>query len=526
VLSLILFTPLAGAVAILFIDRGRPSVIRWIAAGCAVAAFVLALPLWFRFEPFGSPWQFVERRALIPSIGANYFLGVDGFSALLVLVTTLVGAVAVVSSWSSVTDRTKEHYLLLLVLQTALIGTFVALDFLLFFVFWEATVVSMYFLIGLWGSSRSRRAALKFALYATAGSFAMLLGTLALYFFNHSVTGVYSFDVTEFQRLTIPLATQRGIFLALFLGFAVQSPVFPFHSWLADAIGDAPTAVSIVLAAVGLKLGTYELIRFGLPILPDATRYFVPWVAGLSIVGILYGALLVLAQRDWKRLVAYSSISQIGMTTLAVAALTPAGITGSIVQQISHAIAVSGLLLIAGLAAERHRGVGISSFFVLMILATIGFPGLSGFVGDVLILQGLFVVHRTWAVIGAVGIALGAGGLLWLYQRTMPGAIDNSSSGRLPDLGARDVATLVPLVALTLWIGLYPEPVLRRLQSSAGRVVVRVNPAYGPAIAKAEADCNKPAAPVVVPGAPAGLMVDAPCTDGSTTSPKPMPAGR
>ena len=520
-LSLILFTPLVGAVAIFFVDRGRVRVIRGIAGGCAAAALVLALPLWFRFEPFGSPWQFVERRALIPSIGANYFIGVDGFSALLVLVTTLVGLVAVLSSWSAVTERAREHYLLLLVLQTALMGAFVALDFLLFFVFWVATVVSMYYLIGLERSSRSRHSALKFALYATAGSFAMLIGTLALYFFNHSVTGVYSFDVTEFQRLTIPLVTQRGIFLALFLGFAVLIPVFPFHSWFADAIEDAPPAVSILLAAVGLKLGTYGLIRFGLPILPDATRYFAPWVAGLSIVGILYGALLALSQRDWKRFVAYSSFSQIGLTTLAVAALTPAGITGSIVQQISHAIAVSGLLLIAGLAAEGRRGVKLSLFFVLMILATIGVPGLSGFVGEVLILQGLFVVHKTWAVIGAAGIALGAGGLLSLYQRTMLGAIDNPSNVRGPDLGARDVATLVPLVALTLWIGVYPEPVLRRLQSSAGRIVVRVNPSYGPAIAKAEADCNKPAAPVVVPGAPAGLMVDAPCTDGSTTSPKP-----
>ena len=472
-LSLILFTPLAGAVAILFVDRGRANVIRRIAGGSAVAAFVLALPLWFRFEPFGSPWQFVERRALIPSIGANYFLGVDGFSALLVLVTTLVGVVAVLSSWSAVTERTREHYLLLLVLQTTLIGAFVALDFLLFFVFWEATVVSMYFLIGLRGNSRSH-SALKFALYATAGSFAMLLGTLALYFFNHSVTGVYSFDVTEFQRLTIPLVTQRGIFLALFLGFAVLIPVFPFHSWFADAIGDAPTAVSILLAAVGLKLGIYGLIRFGLPILPDATRYFVPWMAGLSIVGILYGALLALAERDWKRLVAYSSFSQIGMATLAVAALTPAGITGSIVQQITHAIAVSGLLLIAGLAAEGRRGARLSLFFVLMILATIGFPGLSGFVGEVLILQGLFVVHKTWAVIGAVGIALGAGGLLCLYQRTMFGATDNPSNARGPDLNLRDIAALVPLVALTLWIGVYPEPFLRRLQSSAGRIIVNV----------------------------------------------------
>jgi len=538
VLSLILFTPLAGALALLFVDRRREDIIRWIANISAVASFLLALPLWFRFEPFGAPWQFMERRAWIPSIGASYFLGVDGVSTLLVLATTLVGAIAIGSSWSSVTERLKEYYIFLLVLQTGLVGTFVSLDFLLFFVFWEVMLVPMYFLIGIWGTGRPLHSAFKYLIYTLAGSAAMLLGILGLYFFNHSATGVYTFDITQFQRLTIPFETQRRIFLALLLGFAVKIPIFPLHSWMADAHTDAPIAGSIVLAAITLKMGTYGLIRFSLPILPDATRHFVPLIAALSIVGMLYAGLLALAERDWRRVFAFSSLSQMSLMTLGVFALTPVGITGSIVQQINHAISIVGLLLVAGLAFERRRTLDVSEYgglskvtpvlsavFLVMILSFIGLPALNGFVGQMLILQGLYVAHKSWAAMAAGAMILGAASMLWLYQRTMLGPVDNPANARLHDLNAREIVAFVPLVALAVWIGVYPEPFLRRVQSSVGRVVVRVDPAYGPAVAKAEADCNKPAAPVAVPGAPAGLIVDAPCTDGSTPASKPAPPG-
>jgi len=534
VLSLIVFTPLVGAAALLFVDRRRIDVIRWVANACVWLTFLLALPLWFRFEPFGAPWQFVERRGWISAVGASYFLGVDGLSTLLVLVTTIVGAIAVTSSWSSITERRKEYYSALLVLETALIGTFVSLDFLLFFLFWELTLVPMYFLIGVWGAGRSLHSALKFVLYALVGSVVMLFGILDLYFVHHSATGVYTFDITQFQQLTIPFERQKWIFLTLFLGFAVRIPVFPLHSWLPDAHGDAPTAGSIMLTAIGLKMGIYGLIRFSLPILPDATRHYVPLIAGLSIVGILYGGLLALAARDWKRLVAYSSLSQMGMMTLGVFALTPVGLTGSVLQQVSHAIAIAGFLLVMGLMFERRRTVEISEYgglaavtpvlsavLLVMILSFIGLPALSGFIGQMLILQGLYVVHKGWAAIAAGGMVLGAACLLWLFQRTMLGPADNPANTQVRDLSLREVAPIVPLIALAVWMGVYPEPFLRRLQSSVGRVVVRVSPEYGPAIAKAEADCNKPAAPVAVPGAPAGLMVDAPCTDGSTPAAKP-----
>jgi len=539
-LSVILFTPLAGAVLLLFVNRRQEDAIRWIANAFGIAGFAVSIPLWFRFQPFGDPWQFVERAEWIPSIGATYFLGVDGLSTLLVLLTTLVGAVAILSSWTAITERVKEYYIFLLVLQTGLIGAFVALDTLLFFLFWEVMMVPMYFLIGMWGGGRRLYSAIKFFLYTLAGSVVMLLGLLALYFVNHAATGVYSFDLTQFQQLSVPFEAQKWIFLALFLGFAVKVPLFPFHTWLPDAHTDAPTAGSVMLAAIMLKMGTYGFIRFSLPILPDATHYFVPLVAGLSIVGIIYGALVALAQSDWKRLVAYSSVSHMGLVMLGMFALTPVGITGSIVQQINHAISTGALFLIVGIVYERRQSNEISEFgglskvmpvlatvFLVMTMSSIGLPALNGFIGEILILQGLYVVHKTWAAIAASGIVLGAAYMLWLYQRTMFGKIDNPANAAMKDLNAREIATFVPLVALAVWIGLYPEPVLRRLQSSVGRVVVRVNSVYGPAIAKAEADCNRPAAPVVIPGAPAGLMLTPPCeTPAATPAPKPAQGGR
>jgi NADH-quinone oxidoreductase subunit M len=539
-LSVILFTPLAGAVVLLFVNRRQDDTIRWIANAFGLAGFVVSIPLWFRFQPFGDPWQFVERADWIPSIGAMYFLGVDGFSALLVLLTTLVGAIGILSSWAAITERVKEFYICLLVLQTGLIGAFVSLDALLFFIFWEVMLVPMYFLIGMWGTGRPLYSAIKFFLFTLAGSVVMLLGILALYFVNHAATGLYSFDITQFQQLSVPSDVQKWIFLALFLGFAVKVPMFPFHTWLPDAHTDAPTAGSVILAAIMLKMGTYGFIRFSLPILPEATHYFVPMIAGLSIVGIIYGALLALAQSDWKRLVAYSSVSHMGLVMLGMFALTPVGITGSIVQQMNHAISTGALFLIVGVVNERRRTTEISEYgglakvmpvfatvFLVMTMSSIGLPALNGFIGEILILQGLYVVHKTWAAVAAGGIVLGAAYMLWLYQRTMFGKIDNPANAAMKDLNAREIATFLPLVALAVWIGIYPEPVLRRLQSSVGRVVVRVNAVYGPAIAKAEADCNRPAAPAVIPGAPAGLMLTPPCeTPAATPAPAPGRGGR
>jgi len=488
-LSAILFTPLVGALLLLCVPRKHEQAIRWIANLTALAGFLVSVPLWFAYDPAGTAWQFVERHAWIPSIGAEYLLGVDGFSALLVLLTTLMGVIAMLSSWSAIQERVKEYYVVLLVLQTGMLGAFLSLDFLLFFLFWEVMLVPMYFLIGIWGSANRLYSAIKFFLYTLVGSVVMLLGILALYFSFHGATGVYSFDITQYQAHGFPADLQWWVFLAFFLGFAIKVPMFPFHTWLPDAHTDAPTAGSVILAAVLLKMGTYGFIRFSLPMLPEATHVFAPMVAALAITGIIYGALVALAQRDWKRLVAYSSVSHMGMVMLGMFALNPVGLTGSIIQQLNHGISTGALFLLVGVVYERRHTREISEYgglskvmpvyaaiFLLMTMSSIGLPALNGFIGELLILQGVFAVSPWWAAAAASGIVLGAAYMLWLYQRTMFGPIENPKNSDLEDVGLREVATFVPLIILAVWIGLYPSPFLLRLEPSVARVVARVSP--------------------------------------------------
>ena len=528
-LSVILFTPLAGAILLLFVNKRQEDAIRWIANLFAGLGFLVSLPLWFRYDPAGAAWQFVEHAPWIPSIGASYFLGVDGFSVLLILLTTLMGFIAVLSSWTAISERVKEFYIFMLVLQTGMLGAFVALDFLLFFLFWEVMLVPMYFLIGIWGGGRRLYSAIKFFLYTLVGSVVMLLGILALYFHNQQ-----SFDITQMQQLALPFELQKWVFLAFFLGFAIKVPMFPFHTWLPDAHTDAPTAGSVILAAILLKMGTYGFIRFSLPILPDASRYFVPLIIGLSIVGIIYGALVALAQTDWKRLVAYSSVSHMAMVMLGMFALTPVGITGSIVQQLNHGISTGALFLIVGIVYERRHTRDIAEYgglskvmpvfaavFLVMTMSSIGLPTLNGFIGEVLILQGVYVVNKLWAAVAASGIVLGAAYMLWLYQRTMFGKVDNPANAALTDLTGREVVTFVPLIALAVWIGLYPSPILRRVEPAVTRVIARVNTAY-PANALTAPCTTSPSA--VATTMAGGTPAVAPCgtTTGAAAAP---PAG-
>ncbi|MBM3779569.1 MAG: NADH-quinone oxidoreductase subunit M [Acidimicrobiia bacterium] len=503
-LSLILFTPLVGALLLLVVPKTSGNAIRWIANLFALAGFVVSLPLWFWYDTTNPAYQFVERLPWIPSIGAEYFLGVDGFSVLLILLTTMMGSIAVLSSWTAITERVKEYYVFLLMLQTGMLGAFMALDFLLFFLFWEVMLVPMYFLIGIWGSANRLYSAIKFFLYTLVGSVVMLLGILALYFSFEATTGVYTFDVTQYQAHDYPTNLQWWVFLAFFLGFAIKVPMFPFHTWLPDAHTDAPTAGSVILAAVLLKMGTYGFVRFSLPILPEASRTFVPMVVALSIVGVIYGALVAMAQKDWKRLVAYSSVSHMAMVMLGMFALNPVGITGSIVQQLNHGISTGALFLLVGVVYERRHTREIAEYgglskvmpiyaaiFLLMTMSSIGLPTLNGFIGELLILQGIFAVSMVWAGVAAAGIVLGAAYMLWLYQRTMFGKIENPKNEHLPDMGLREVVTFVPLIILAVWIGLYPAPFLERLETSVARVVSRVSPQYTDA--QAAADCSTPA---------------------------------
>src|SRR3990170_1236260 len=495
ILTYITFIPLLGAIILMFVPKKEETFIKYFANIVAIIDMIVSFFLIPYFNSNTYKMQFVERFTWFEMKSINlevfYFFGVDGISILLVLMTTILGFLAILSSWTAITERIKEYYIFILLLQTGMIGVFFALDFFLFYVFWEVMLVPMYFLIGVWGGGRRLYSAIKFFLYTLVGSVVMLLGILAIYFHNYPVTGEYTFDITLFQQLNLPFDLQWWIFLAFFLGFAIKVPMFPFHTWLPDAHTDAPTAGSVILAAVLLKMGTYGFIRFSLPILPEATRHFVPMMIGLSTVGIVYGALVAMAQHDWKRLVAYSSVSNMAMVMLGMFALNPVGITGSIVQQINHGISTGALFLLVGVVYERRhtRLIGeygglskvmpvYAAIFLVMTMSSIGLPALNGFIGELLILQGVFVASRLWAAFAASGIVLGAAYMLWLYQRTMFGKIENPKNEHLPDLTLREFATFVPLLVLAVWIGLSRAPFLRRLDTTVSRVVARVNPSY------------------------------------------------
>jgi len=498
-LSIILFTPLVGALLLLLVSKQNENAIRWIANVTAFIGFVISVPLWFWYNPQGPEFQFQEHLPWIPSIGAEYFIGIDGLSTLLILLTTMMGFIAILSSWNAITERVKEYYIFLLVLQSGMLGAFMALDFMLFFLFWEVMLVPMYFLIGIWGSANRLYSAIKFFLYTLVGSVIMLLGILALYFAYHAQTGVYTFDITQFQKFGFAANLQWWVFLAFFCGFAVKVPMFPLHTWLPDAHTDAPTAGSVILAAVMLKMGTYGFLRFSLPILPDGTRAFVPMMVLLSIIGIVYGALVALAQKDWKRLVAYSSVSHMAMVMLGMFALNPVGLTGSIIQQLNHGISTGGLFLLVGVVYERRHTREISEYgglskvmpvyaaiFLVMTMSSIGLPTLNGFIGELLILQGVFVANKMWAAFAGSGVVLGAAYMLYLYQRTMFGKVENPKNERLLDLSHREFATFAPLLILAVWMGIYPAPFLRRLETSVQHIMARVSPQY----AAKYAECN------------------------------------
>jgi NADH-quinone oxidoreductase subunit M len=492
-LSIVLFTPLAGMLVLLLLPSARKNLIRVWANLAAFAGFAVSLLLLVRFDKNAAGFQYVERVDWIPSLGVKYNLGIDGISLLLVLLTTLVGFLAILSSWSSIQDRTKEYYAMFLLQQVGMIGVFISLDFFLFYVFWELVLVPMYFIIGVWGGPRRLYAAIKFFLYTLAGSVLMLLGILTLYFQHFYQFGFYTFEISELIKLDMPLGLQQWVFWAFFLGFAIKVPMFPFHTWLPDAHVEAPTAGSVVLAGVLLKMGTYGFIRFSLPLLPKASSdpWIVQMLAVLSIIGIIYGALVSLMQKDWKKLVAYSSVSHMGFCTLGIFAMNPNGITGSVIQQINHGISTGMLFLIVGVVYERRHTREIKEYgglahvmpmyatvFAVAMLSSAGLPLLNGFIGEFTILQGAFEANRIWAAFATVGLVLGVAYLLWLYQRTMLGEVTNPKNLKLPDLHPREWAVFLPLIAWAVWIGVYPKPYFEILEKPVAQIVERVRPGY------------------------------------------------
>ena len=510
-LSLVVFFPALAALGILFFvnkkDEGR---IRWLANIAAFIGFLLSLPLWFAFDASGPQFQFGERYSWIPSIGVEYNIAMDGISLLLILMTTLLGFIAILSSWKAVTERVKQYYVFLLFLQTGMLGVFVALDFFLFYVFWEVMLVPMYFLIGVWGGARKLYAAIKFFLYTLVGSVLMLLGILALYFAHHAATGEYTFDLVRLMETSYASGLQFWVFLAFFIGFAIKVPMFPFHTWLPDAHVEAPTAGSVILAGVLLKMGTYGFVRFSIPLLPEASRDAVWWVATLAIIGIIYGALVALVQKDWKSLVAYSSVSHLGFVMLGIFALNTLGLEGGILQMINHGLSTGGLFLLVGIMYEQRHTREIAAYggiakvvpvyaamFLVIALASMGLPMLNGFIGEFLILQGIFQVNWIYAAFAVSGIVLGAAYLLWLYQRLMFGKLDREENRALADVTRRENATLIPIVALCIFIGVYPKPFLDKLAVPVANIVERLDPTAGQTVS------------AELPGAPADEHGDA-----------------
>ncbi len=518
ILSIVAYLPLVGAlIVIFFMKEANADSIKKFATGVVTLDFLISLPLWFEFDPQGELFQFRESASWIASLGVRYEFGIDGIALLLVLLTTLLGPIAFLSSWTAIKTRQKEYYVFMLLLQTGMLGVFMAMDFFLFYVFWEVMLLPMYFLIGVWGGARKLYAAIKFFLYTLVGSVLMLLGILALYFYNS--TGLFgyeglghpmSFSITQFHQIGagLPPELQFWIFLAFFVGFAIKVPMFPFHTWLPDAHVEAPTAGSVILAGVLLKMGTYGFIRFSLPILPDATWELLPWMVALSIIGIVYGALVAMAQKDMKKLVAYSSVSHLGFVMLGMFALNSAGINGSILQMINHGLSTGALFLLVGVIYERRHTRLIAEYggisakmpafaiiFLIITMSSIGLPALNGFVGEFTILVGAFNRVWWWAVWGALGIVLGAAYMLWMYQRVFFGPNTNPENENLQDLNAREFVYLMPLVILCFWIGLYPKPFFEKLEKPVDYVVGIVEAAQPAAMAVTEEAPQVPATP-------------------------------
>jgi NADH-quinone oxidoreductase subunit M len=497
ILNLVCYIPLAGMIVIMLIKREHENAIKWVANITAAVGFLISIPLLTSFNDpryiSSNGFRFIYTHSWIPQIGADYKLGIDGISMLLVLLTTLLGSIAILSSWNAIKDRVKEYYAFLLLLQTGMLGVFMSLDFLVFYVFWEIMLVPMYFLIGVWGGPRKLYAAIKFFLYTLVGSVLMLVGILAIYFYQHDISGIYSFDILGFQKLGFPTDLQFWVFIAFFVGFAIKVPMFPFHTWLPDAHVEAPTAGSVILAGVLLKMGTYGFVRFSLPMFPWATMYFMKPLLILALIGIIYGALVAMMQKDMKSLVAYSSVSHLGFVMLGVFAATPMSLQGGVLQMLNHGISTGALFLIVGVIYERRHTRLISEYgglshimpvyatvFLVMTLSSIGMPGLNGFIGEFLILMGTFAGPGLWpyAALAVIGIVLGAAYMLWLYQRVMFGKLENPLNQALPDLSMRELATFVPLIILAFWIGIYPTSFTKYLDEPVNAIVERVRTDY------------------------------------------------
>jgi NADH-quinone oxidoreductase subunit M len=487
-LSLITFMPLVGALIVLSI-RGEKAIVDQNArmVSLMVTLFVLgwSLQLWFGFDTSTAEFQFVEQAPWLAE-GINYHMGVDGISMLFILLTTLLMPICILASWNAIQDRVKEYMVAFLVMETMMIGVFSSLDFVQFYLFFEGGLIPMFLIIGVWGGVRRVYASFKFILYTLLGSVLMLLALIYMYFQAGS-TDIPTLMQTEFG----PIA-QRWLWVALFASFAVKVPMWPVHTWLPDAHTEAPTAGSVILAAVLLKMGAYGFLRFSIPMLPDATAYFTPLIFTLSVIAVIYVSLVALMQQDMKRLIAYSSVAHMGFVTIGIFTFTQQGIEGGLIQMLSHGIISGALFLIVGVIYDRihsreiarygglvHRMPVYAAIFMLFALANVGLPGTSGFVGEFLVLVGVFQVNTWVAVLATTGIILSAAYMLWLYRRVIFGKLEKDDLKDIQDMNWREGLIFAPLVVVVLWMGVYPGPFLDVMHVSVANLIEQHQIALG-----------------------------------------------
>jgi NADH-quinone oxidoreductase subunit M len=496
-LSLVTYLPAAAAVVLLLFPRQAERAIKRFALLASLVTFVLSIHLVYHFDKTNGGMQFVEDVPWIQTATyrISHHLGIDGISLFLIILTAFLTPLAILSSWESITKRLKPYMICMLVLETGMIGVFCALDLVLFYVFWEVMLIPMYFLIGVWGGGNRIYAAVKFILYTMAGSLLMLLAIVYLFFANGGTT----FDLVQISQalasgtLQLTRSEEFWLFMAFLLAFAIKVPIFPFHTWLPDAHVEAPTAGSVILAGVLLKMGTYGLLRFCLPLFPGAALAAAPYLSVLALIGIIYGALVSMVQPDLKKLVAYSSVSHMGLVVLGIFAFTLQALTGSTVQMLNHGLSTGALFLLVGMIYDRrhtrmisdfgglaHVNPVLASMFLVVTLSSIGLPGLNGFVGEILVLAGTFMQNRTYAAIAALGMILGAVYMLWMYQRVFMGKLTNTANAKMTDIGLREKLILLPILAVMLWIGVYSAPFLRRMDASLQLVQQRIQHARGP----------------------------------------------
>jgi len=480
-LSLMIFIPVLGAFLLLFIRNA--AFVRLIALAFSIIELGLCMPLLMSFDSSTPHMQFGESIPWIEAWNINYRLGVDGISILFVALTTLLTVISIMVSWTAIQDRVREFMIAMLFLEAAIVGVFVSLDLFLFYVFWEAMLIPMYLLIGIWGGPNRLYAAVKFFLYTLVGSVLMLVAIIAVYF-----AAGHTFDVLAIMNYKFDRTFQLWAFAAFFAAFAVKVPMFPVHTWLPDAHVEAPTAGSIILAGILIKMGAYGFLRFSLPFFPDATIAWTPAIMALSVIAIIYGAYMAFAQTDFKKLIAYSSVSHMGFVTLGIFALNLQGMEGGILQMLNHGVSTGALFLAVGVIYERthtrliadYGGIAAkvpvyAAFLLIVTLSSIGLPGMNGFIGEFTILLGAFLHYKPYAVIASLGIILGAGYMLWLYQRIAFGKITNPHNEHLADMNTREVIAALPLVALVFFIGLYPNAAFGVMHASVANLLQQVN---------------------------------------------------